>query len=85
MRIYEFETTVSQNSINLPIELDDLNDKKVKVELKIEEENPKGNYNKKALAAAFQKAIDHNVFKNITDAVAWQRELRDEWEDRCIR
>ena len=85
MRVYEFETTVSQNMINLPIELDDLNNKKVKVELKIDEENPKGNYDKKALTEAFKELIKHDVFRDIKDPVAWQRELRDEWEERCIR
>jgi len=39
-----------------------------------------GNFDKAKLLAAFEKARDPKIFKNIEDSVAWQREIRDEWE-----
>ncbi len=34
---------------------------------------------KNRLIAAFKKASQAGAFKNIDNPVAWQRELRDEW------
>jgi hypothetical protein len=46
---------------------------------------PTGNYNKQALLAAFQQAQQKQVFKNITNAMLWQQNLRNEWEERIAR
>jgi hypothetical protein len=46
---------------------------------------PTGNYNKQALLAAFQQAQQKQVFKNITNAMIWQQNLRNEWEERITR
>ncbi len=46
----------------------------------IPEPEQQGNYNKQALLDAFAKAQEIAVFKEITDAVTWQKQLRDEWE-----
>jgi hypothetical protein len=46
----------------------------------IPEPEQQGNYNKQALLDAFAKAQAKGVFKKITDAVTWQKQLRDEWE-----
>lgn len=35
---------------------------------------------KEKLFAAFRKAQEAGLFKNIDDPVAWQRKLRDEWD-----
>ncbi len=32
------------------------------------------------LVAAFRKASELNIFRDIDDPVKWQRRLRDEWE-----
>ncbi|MEI6141892.1 MAG: hypothetical protein WCP85_21655 [Mariniphaga sp.] len=44
------------------------------------EPEQKGNYNKQVLLDAFAKVQEIGVFKEITDPVAWQKQLRDEWE-----
>ena len=47
----------------------------------IPEPEQQGNYNKQALLDAFAKAQEIVVFKEITDPVVWQKQLRDEWEE----
>jgi hypothetical protein len=42
--------------------------------------NLESNYDKDKLLSAFEKARNPKIFKQIDDSVAWQKEIRDEWE-----
>jgi hypothetical protein len=41
--------------------------------------SPSKNYNALELAALFDQLKGMNAFSEITDPVAWQKQLRDEW------
>jgi hypothetical protein len=38
------------------------------------------NFDKDKLRSAFKDAQNPEIFKQISDSVSWQKELRDEWE-----
>jgi hypothetical protein len=80
MQAIEFETYIHQNSIHIPLQFQHLENRKAKVILLYSEPEKTGNYNKQSLLRAFSKAQQKGVFKNITDSVTWQKQLRDEWE-----
>ena len=46
----------------------------------IPEPEQQGNYNKQALLDAFAKTQEIRVFKEITDAITWQKQLSEEWK-----
>ncbi len=80
MQAIEFETYVDQRAIQIPIQYQLIDHAKVKVILLYSEPEKKGNYNKQSLLLAFAKAQQKGVFKNITNSVTWQKQVRDEWE-----
>lgn len=57
--------------------MDNVNNKAIDL---LSEPEQQGNYNLQALLDAFAKAQDIGVFKEITDPVVWQKQLRGEWE-----
>ncbi len=80
MQAIEFETYVNHRAIQIPTHYQIIDNAKVKVILLYSEPETKGNYNKQLLLLAFTKAQQKGVFKNITNSVTWQKQLRDEWE-----
>jgi hypothetical protein len=80
MQAIEFETMIANNYIKIPLKFKNLNNKKAKVSLHIEENNREGNYDKESLIEAFEKAGETNIFKNIDNSVLWQQDRRNEWE-----
>ncbi len=80
MQAIEFETYVNHRAIQIPMHYQIIDNAKVKVILLYSEPETKGNYNKQLLSLAFTKAQQKGVFKNITNSVTWQKQLRDEWE-----
>ncbi len=80
MKAIEFETLIKQNSINIPSQFKNLDDVKAKVILLYSESEKKSNYDKKLLLLAFAKAQKKGLFEEISDSVAWQKQVRDEWE-----
>ena len=57
--------------------MDNVNNKAIDL---LSEPEQQGNYNKKTLLDAFDKALEIGVFKEITDPIAWQKQLREEWK-----
>jgi hypothetical protein len=65
---------------NVGLNYPNLDKVKAKVILLYTDKPEQGNYNKQSLLLAFQKATQKGVFQHITNAVQWQKQLRDEWE-----
>ncbi|GEM_PF-325217 len=84
MQAIEFDTYIQQNLIHLPLQYQYLDNVRVKVFLLYSEPEKKGNYNKQMLLLSFTKAQQKNVFKNITNSVSWQKQLRDETDFQNI-
>jgi len=80
MQAIEFETTVNQRAIKIPLQYQLKDNAKVKVILLYSEPETKGNYNKQSLLLAFTNARQKGVFRDIKNSVTWQKQLRDEWE-----
>lgn len=80
MQTIEFETYISDNCINIPLNYYQLNNHRAKIVVQFSDLSEKGNFNKAALVSAFEKAKLKNIFKNIENSVLWQQEIRDEWE-----
>jgi hypothetical protein len=80
MQTVEFETFISQNCINIPLNFSQLNNRKAKVSLQFPDAIEIGNFNKLALINAVEKAKKENVFRDIDNSIIWQQEIRNEWE-----
>lgn len=83
MNAIEFETKVNKSSILIPQKFNVTDKTKVKVILLYEKEPETaadGNYNKHALLRSFEAAKRKKVFKNIENAVDWQKRERDDWQ-----
>ncbi len=80
MQAIEFETFVNHKAIHIPKQFQFIDNVKVKVIVLYSEPDIKGNYNKQALLLAFSKAQQKGIFKNVSNSVTWQKQLRDEWE-----
>lgn len=80
MQTVEFETFISQNCINIPLNFSQLNNRKAKVSLQFPDIIENGNFNKTALVNAVEAAKKENVFENIESSILWQQEIRNEWE-----
>jgi len=80
MQAIEFDTYISQNRIQIPMDLNYLNNIKAKVSIQIEDKLPQGNFDKRSLLDAFNKAKKVGAFRNIENSVSWQQDIRDEWE-----
>ncbi|MEI6091025.1 MAG: hypothetical protein WCR42_11270 [bacterium] len=80
MQTVEFETFISQNCINIPLNFSQLNNRKAKVFLQFPDLIENGNFNKITLINAFEKAKKGKVFENIESSILWQQEIRNEWE-----
>lgn len=80
MKSASFIAKIENGKIRLPKHLDDFNGLEVHVAVKIE--TPEDLQVRKArLIAAFKKAQEADIFRNIEDPSALQqRSLRDEWE-----
>lgn len=80
MQTIEFEAYISNNCINLPFDEPRFNNMRAKVKLDLSDNLDEGNYNKTALISAVEKAKKNHIFNSIVDSLAWQQELRNEWE-----
>ncbi len=77
MQAYEFQTVVKNGTITLPFAYPPLHSQKVRI-IVLVEENPTQNI--QAILGLFAQAAQRNIFSGISDAVQWQKQLRDEWE-----
>ncbi len=77
MQAYEFQTVVKNGTITLPFAYPPLHSQKVRV-IVLVEENPTQNI--QAIIGLFAQAAQFKIFSGISDAVQWQKQLRDEWE-----
>ena len=87
MRAIEFETKIQNGLIVLPQKYNNFNAKRTRIIVLIADDN---DYSlmlqkKERLRLAFKKLQEVNPFKDIIDAVEWQKQLRNEWEERIIR
>ncbi|MFH1050658.1 MAG: hypothetical protein V1779_06970 [bacterium] len=80
MQAIEFDTYISQNRIQIPLDFNYLNNIKAKVSIQIEDNLLQGNFDKRALIEAFNKAKRNDVFKEIENSILWQQDFRNEWE-----
>lgn len=80
MQAIEFETLIKHGAIQIPQQFHSMDNVSAKVIVLFSEPETQGNYNKENLLKAFSNAQKIGAFKNITDPVAWQKQLRDEWE-----
>lgn len=77
MQAYEFQTVVKNGMIALPFTYPPLHSQKVRV-IVLVEENPVQNIQE--IMGLFAQAAQRRIFSGISDAVQWQKQLRDEWE-----
>ena len=87
MRAIEFETKIQNGLIVLPQRYNNFNAKRTRIIVLIADDD---DYSlmlqkKERLRLAFKKLQEVNPFKDIIDAVEWQKQLRNEWEERIIR
>jgi len=80
MKAIEFETCINKRSISIPEQFQNLDNIRARVILLFSEPEKQGNYDKNLLFLAFDKAQQKGIFKNIDNSVAWQKQVRDEWE-----
>jgi len=86
MRAIEFETRIQNGLIVLPQKYNDFNAKRTRIIVLVDDDDDDSLLQKKQkLRLAFAKLQEVNPFKNIIDAVQWQKNIRDEWEERIIR
>jgi hypothetical protein len=78
MQAIEFDTYIKHNVIQLPLQFQFLENSQAKVIVLYPDALIKGNYNKQALLLSFAKAQQKNVFKNISNSVIWEKQVRDE-------
>lgn len=79
MNSLEFTTRIEHGVIHLPKEFEDYENSVAHVVVTIEAPE-KWQEKKERLIAAFRKAQQAKLFQDIEDPVAWQRELRNEWD-----
>ena len=84
MKALEFKGKIEKGVIRLPSEYKDYDDKKVRVIIlmtnQAENSNLKIVDKKEKIRLALQKMATLTMFQKISDPVAWQKKLRDEWE-----
>ena len=80
MKTIEFETLVENMKIEIPAKYHLKDYEKVKVIVVYNEFKEKGNYDKKRLLSEFKRAQELGIFKNIENSVAWQKDMRSQWE-----
>lgn len=83
MTIQKFQLKLNSSEVKLPV-LEELIGKEVEITIKTLEEiewKPNG----AAIRQIIEQYASPELFKDITDPVQWQKDLRDEWEDRLIR
>jgi len=80
MKAIEFEASIKQSAIKIPLRFRHLNNLKARVIVLYSDINKPGNYDKQKLLLAFHKAQEKGIFNNIEDSINWQKEFRDEWE-----
>jgi len=86
MRAIEFETKIQNGLIVLPQRYNDFSAKRTRVIVLVADDDDLLVLQKKErLRLAFKKLQKVNPFRNIIDAVEWQKQIRDEWDERIIR
>jgi hypothetical protein len=80
MKAIEFVTKIKHRAIQIPNKFKYPENVKAKVIILIPDPDDQGNYNKQNLMIAFTDAAKKGVFQNISDSVAWQKQMRDDWE-----
>jgi hypothetical protein len=79
MEALEFSTHIEQGIIRLPKELGAYSNAFVRIIILTE--TPANQLSKKEkLRKIMLKMGEQNIFRNITDAVKWQKEIRNEWD-----
>ncbi|MCY7353428.1 MAG: hypothetical protein LH606_22680 [Cytophagaceae bacterium] len=82
MQAIEIQATVKDGILQIPQLPAPLTDGNVKVIVLYEPqpETPQRNYDPKKMEAAFKAIAEKDIFSDIKDPVAWQRQQREEWE-----
>jgi hypothetical protein len=82
MRALEFNADIVNGLIVLPIKYRNVNLKRSRIIILIEEEISDGIVleKKERLRKAFLKLQQVNPFRDITDPLEWHKNIRDEWE-----
>ncbi len=83
MRAIEFETNIHNGTIVLPKRYNHFNAKRSRIIVIVADEDDI--QKKERLRLAFRKLQEVNPFRNVIDASEWQKQVRDEWEERIIR
>lgn len=79
MQAFEFSTTIANGVIQLPDSFKEIDNAKVRVIL-LTEKREKTKTQKQNLQAIFAKMKGVEMFKEIKNPTAWQKQIRDEWE-----
>jgi len=87
MKTFEFQAEVKNGTIVLPRQFNKYSVPKSKIIVLVLDDNSTSNAKPKneKLEQAFIRLQEVNPFRNITNAVDWQKQIRDEWEERIIR
>ncbi len=75
LRTFEFETNIENGLIVLPEHLKNVKAEHSKITVIIDDKTQISQ--KEALSSVFEKMKQLQMFQDITDAVQWQKELRD--------
>ncbi|MBS4028958.1 MAG: hypothetical protein KGZ58_10000 [Ignavibacteriales bacterium] len=81
MHAIEFETKIENGMIHIPKEYLELENSSVRI-IMMKEEPRQSIQNKETLSSLLSEIKKRNIFKDIDDPVAWQRKIRDEWNER---
>lgn len=79
MQAIEFSGTIEGGVIRLPEQYSNYNNQNARVILLIQPQE-KVPSQKKRLATIFQKMKSKKMFRKISDPLAWQKQLRNEWD-----
>lgn len=83
MTVHKFQIKLDSAVVKLP-DVEELIGKEVEITIR-EVEETEWKPNGAAIIAFLEQNASSELFADITDPVQWQRELRDEWEDRLVR
>jgi len=82
LRTFEFETNIENGMIVLPDNFKNVRAKHSKISVTLVEEDVISQ--KDALSDLFSKIRKQDLFSQIADASEWQKEMRNEWEERTF-
>jgi hypothetical protein len=83
MNAIEFSTKIEHGLIHLPKQFQEYDNSHVRI-IVLVEQSKTALSKKEKLLATFKKMQQNRLFESIENPVKWQKQLRNEWEIRCV-